>query len=170
MPSKWKVVRTTTTLRYVATLRLGEHHEYRVRAVDAAGMKSPSTSLGSVTRPVVSGKLIERSARAWKITKSSKLYRGRAFRTTTAGAQLVLKKAKKVREIWIVAASGPGHGRIQVQIGATKVRTISLAKSTYQAQRRIRVVLPAVKNGNVKITARDAGKRVDISGIALVRK
>lgn len=170
MPSKWKVVRTTTTLRYVATLRLGEHHEYRVRAVDAAGMKSPSTTLGSVTRPVVSGKLIERSARAWKITKSSKLYRGRAFRTTTAGAQLVLKKAKKVREIWIVAASGPGHGRIQVQIGATKVRTISLAKSTYQAQRRIRVVLPAVKNGNVKITARDAGKLVDISGIALVRK
>lgn len=170
MPSKWKVVRTTKTLRYVATMKLGEHHQFRVRAVNAAGVKSPSTTLGSVTRPVVSAKRLERSPKGWKLVKASKFYRGRAFRTTKTGAQIVLKGGKKVKEIWIVAASGRGHGKIQIQIGSKKIRTVSLDRAKYQAQRRIRVILPKAQNGTVKITAKDAGKRVEISGIALVRK
>ncbi len=164
----WKAVQTVSTLRYVAKIPLGAHHVYGVRAVDAAGNSGPVATIGSVTRPVVSGKQLERS-KGWKTVKKATHYRGRVFRTTTRGAKISLKGGKSVREVWVIAASGPGHGRIAIQVGATKVRTVSLNKAKYQPARRIRVLLPSARNGTVKITAIDQGKQVNISAVALVR-
>ena len=167
--TKWRSVRTTKSLRYQTSLRFGEYHEYAVRAIDAQGRRSGLSPIGSITRPIVSGKQLKRSSKDWRIVKKKKHYRGRAFRTTTAGATITLSGGRDFTEVWLVVASGRGHGRISVSVNGARVRTVGLDRSSYDAKRIIRVPLAGRRSGTVTITARDQGKQVNVTAIGLVR-
>lgn len=163
----WDVLGTTSDTRFPVTLRLGTYHELGVRAVDAGGTRGPVATAGPVTRPLGYSAKITASG-GWVKKKVKGYFKERAYRTTRAGETLTVTGVKDVRELWIIAPTTKGDGRIAVFVNGTKVRTTKLDHPT-KKQRRIRVALPQVSSGTITITTVDAGKRVRISGLAFVR-
>lgn len=90
--------------------------------------------------------------------------------TATRGSQRYSSLAGPtgyVREIGVIASTGPNAGRIAVMVGNTRVGTISLVSAT--ARDRQLIMLPrlaSLRYGQIRIVVLSAAKTVRIDGVA----
>jgi len=166
----WRRHLTTTATSVKLPVPKGATWTVGVRAVDANGRTGMTRIVGTTTRPVGSAKL-ERSkgAKKWKKVVKKNYYRKRAFTVRKKNATITVKGARDVRQVWIVAPSGPKYGKARLSVGGTDVGTVSFTASTYTPKRRIAVVLPRTMSGDVVLTTQNK-KLVRISAIAFARR
>ncbi len=108
------------------------------------------------------------ASRDWTRQLGSGFYRGTVSTTTRQGAQLSLPVT--TRRLALVATTCPDCGTLDVFLGGTKLKRISLAAS----RTRNKVVVPvatfgSLRTGTVRIEVVSAGKRVSVDGLGTSR-
>lgn len=103
----------------------------------------------------------------WARVSRTGFLRGTATRSTQQYAALIAPRGL-VREIGVIASTGPNAGRVAVFVGPDRVGTLSLRSST--ARDRTLVMLPRLsrtKYGAVRLVVLTRGATVRIDGLAV---
>lgn len=140
---------------------------FDVSATDLA--PAPNTA-GSAAR--CTGVPLDERAMAYKGTWSKKsgssYYLGTYSLSKTQGAYLVTKTSARARRIYLVATKCHGCGTVEVYIGKTLLKRLSLDASSTRRKQIIKIYDSAtLKSGAVKIRVYSSGKPVYIEGLGL---
>ncbi len=163
----WRVLGTTTNTSIKIKTSTGTTRHVAVRAISKNGDRGRIETITRSTRPVHPSNWVRSST--WKKVKGSGYETGQAFRSAAYNAQIKIRGARQVKSVRIMAATGPGYGRVQVKVGDKAYGTINLASSKFHPRKGFPVKLPGWKNGTVTLRNIDHGKEVRISSIALAR-
>ena len=106
---------------------------FRARAVDAAGNADESATLVRFAVP----RNLTTKARGWTGYRSSGYFNNDYAEAKRPGAEAVVR-VRDVKEIRLIAAKGPGAGKIKVQLGDSRWRVVNLAAASFTPQ----VVIP----------------------------
>jgi len=102
----------------------------------------------------------------WARVSRTGFLRGTATRSSQRYASLTSTRGY-VREVGVIASTGPNAGRIAVFVGSTRVGTISLQSAT--ARDRTLVMLPRLatqRYGAIRLVVLTSGQTVRIDGLA----
>jgi hypothetical protein len=93
-----------------------------------------------------------------------------ASSTTKKGAFLTTAGNVTVRQLGLVALTCPTCGSVDVYVGSTKIKSISLVKAGVSARTLITIpAFTALKTGKVKVIVTSTGKTVKIDGIGMTK-
>lgn len=160
---RWWINGTTTRL---ATLDAVPGHQYcfSSRARNEAGAVSAWSEEKCTTVPFDDRQLAARGD--WVRVSREGFLRGTASRTTDQWAALSTAPGY-VREVGVIASTGPNGGRVAVLVGSHRIGTISLVSAT--AMDRTVIMLPRLakgRYGSVRLVVLTSGKTVRIDGLA----
>ena len=139
---------------------------FRVTGTDGAGNVGAPSRQACTSSPVDDRGL--KASRDWTTRVGSGFYRGTLSTATRKGAQLSLPVT--TRRLALVTATCPDCGTVDVFLGGTKLKRVSLVAS----RTRNKVVLPvatfgSLRTGTLRIEVVSAGKRVSVDGLATSR-
>lgn len=139
---------------------------FRVTGTDGADNVGAPSSRVCTSSPVDDRGL--QASPGWTTPLGSGFYRGTVSTTTRNGARLSLPVT--TRRLALVATTCPDCGTVDVFLGGTKLKRISLAAS----RTRNKVVVPvatfgSLRSGTVRIEVASAGKRVSVDGLGSSR-
>ena len=104
---------------------------------------------------------------SWTSPSSSAYYLGTASKSSSAGATLKLAGAD-YRRLSLVATTCSGCGTVKVYLGATLLKTVSLAASSTHHKVVIAIDTSAsLRSGTITIKQASGGKPVTIEGLAI---
>lgn len=162
----WLVESRTKRTRTTVKVPRGQTWTIAVRAVDELGRPGKVRVIGTTTRPVRAADLTRTGG--WRTARNGKFFRGAAHVSRERGATLQVRGAKGVRAVWLVAATGPGRGKVVVSVGGKRVGKVSLARRDASPRELVELRLRPKRSGTVRIRA--AGPRpVHISAVILER-
>lgn len=144
------------TLRNVA----GGHHVLTVSATDAAG-NTATQKTGQFTMPFDLG-----GGDGWKRREASGYFDRDYLQASTPGA-LVKFKARNVREVRLIAPSGPTLGKVRVRVGDGPWRTIDLSGPA-DTSRHYQVRGPGTQTFSGPIQVESLSRRAPVRVDALV--
>ncbi len=98
--------------------------ELSVRAVDAAGNTDPTPATTTFFVPL---NIRAPHGSGWKRVRKAGAFDGDLVRASKVGATLRIGGQHKVREVRLIAPSGPDQGRIQVRVGRSQWYTVDLS-------------------------------------------
>lgn len=163
-------VRRTALPRGGATVCL------EVRARDVAGRRTPWTGLLCRSRAldaaglVASGSSAEPDAAGsdWRTVDRTGWFGGTATTTRVRGASLSVPSAGGVALVRVVAATGPGLGRLRVAVGGRTLARLDLDR----AKRGLKefVLRAPGRAGAVTATVISAGRPVSVDSLGVVRR
>jgi arylsulfatase A-like enzyme len=136
-----------------------------VRARDVVGRQSSWTGQVCRARAVDAATL---ATAQWRNLKRDGWYGGTATSTKRRGAALVVPSAGRVGSVRVVARTGPGMGRLRLDVGGTVVARINLDRSE-KGLREFVFATPRL-GGKVKATVTSAGLPVSVDSIGVVRR
>ena len=135
---------------------------FRVGATDPAGNADPSpvTKRFSVPRNLTSG------SPAWRRVTGSGYFDGDVLQTTRRGARVSVP-GRNVRELRLIAPSGPGMGKVSVRIGSGRTYTVNLAAAKARRFRVFEVRDPyqPTVSGPIVITVLSSGRTVQVDAV-----
>jgi hypothetical protein len=105
----------------------------------------------------------------WRRTDRAGWFNETFATTSSYGASMHSSSSRTVGRLGVAALGCPTCGSVALYVGATRVRTVSLARSTTA---RIVVVLPAfstARTGIVRLVVTSHGKPVRIDGVLIAR-
>lgn len=138
----------------------------QVRARDVAGRQTGWTGLLCRARAVDAATLA--SAPSWQTSKRDGWYGGTATVTKRRGAALTVPSSGGVSLVRVVARTGPGMGRLRVDVGGGFLARINLDRAENGLQE---FLLPSPgRAGEVKATVTTAGRPVWVDSIGVVRR
>lgn len=146
----------TTTLR---NLSAGTR-TLRVQAVDAAGNIDPSPAVTAFTVPAN----LRTKAAGWKRKRAGGYLGNDYVLASERGVELAFK-ARRYRELRLLATTGPKAGVIEVKVGAAWKR-VSLRRSTLTQHDQIvvREALSSRRSDTIRIRVVSNGKPVQLDG------
>jgi lysozyme len=157
---------STDTAARVDTVT-GTTYCFSARATDQAG----NTSGWSPERCTIAP-LDDRDLKAtglWYRRQGQAFYR-RTFSTTKQSNAALVARRVRVRDIYVVAQTCPGCGRVAVLFNGTRVATIHLGSSHIRSKRVIHAGgFGSLRRGTVKLVVLSSGSPVNIDGLALSR-
>lgn len=146
----------------------GQTYCFRARARQADGAVSPYSSERCTSAPV-NDRQMSRST-GWGRGSGSAYYAGTFVRATRAGATLK-RSAVDTKQIWLVATKCRGCGVVDIYVGRTRVKRVSLdASSTLRRQMIYVKTLTRPTYGTVTLRVASSRKPVIIEGLGLVRR
>lgn len=163
----WRVLGTTTSTSMRIGTSPGWTRHVAVRAISKNGDRGPIETITRSSRPVPASSWTRSST--WKRVTGSGYEGGQAFRSAGYNAQIKIANAHQVRSVRIMAATGPGYGRVQVLVGGKAYKTINLSSARFNPRKGFPVSLGGWRDGTVTLRNVDHGKEVRISAIALAR-
>jgi hypothetical protein len=138
----------------------------QVRARDRAGRQLPWTGQLCRARAVDAAALA--TAPQWRTVKRAGWYAGTATVAKKRGAALTVPSTGGVGLVRVVAQTGPGMGRLRINVGRGVVARINLDRPERGRQE---LVLPTGgRAGQVKATVTSAGRPVWVDSIGVVRR
>jgi hypothetical protein len=142
----------------------GYRYCFSTRARNQAGAQSVWSAEKCATVPLDDRALAANGS--WVRVSRDGFLRGTASRTTQKGASLTSAPGY-VREVGIIASTGPNGGRVAVLVGSHRVGTISLVSATHKD--RALLTLPRLHTGRfgaVRLVVISSGRTVRIDGLA----
>lgn len=161
-PRTW--IAASTDRRATLDAVPGHRYCFSSRARNAAGAVSTWSAEKCSVVPFDDRQL--RAEGAWVRATNSGLLRGTVTRTTQRYAALTSAPGF-VREVGILASTGPNAGRVAVLVGSRRVGAISLESATRHD--RVLLVLPRLaerRYGAVRLVVLTGGRTVRIDGLA----
>jgi hypothetical protein len=138
----------------------------QVRARDRAGRQMAWTGLLCRARAIDAASLA--TAPTWRTVKRVGWYAGTANVAKSRGAALTVPSTGGVSLVRVVAQTGPGMGRLRINVGRGVVARINLDRPERGRQE---FVLPTGgRAGQVKATVTSAGRPVWVDSIGVVRR
>ena len=137
----------------------------QVRARDVAGRQTAWTGMLCRSRAIDAATLA--TAPAWRTVKQDGWYAGTANVTKTRGATLTVPSSGGVSLVRVVARTGPGMGRLRVDVGGDVLARINLDRAEKGLQE---FLLPSRRAGRVQATVTSAGLPVWVDSIGVVRR
>ena len=123
--------------------------ELTARAVDAAGNTDPTPS---VAKFFVPDNIRASRGSGWRKVREGEAFDGDLVRAAKVGATLRIGRQRNVREVRLIAPSGPKLGRIQVRVGKSQWYTVNLAgKATGQKSYVVRDQYAPLQSGAIVI-------------------
>lgn len=164
--SSYSMYRTGTTSKAAAfTGSPGYLHCFSVRALDGQGNASDWTEDECTTVPV-NDRALSMSG-PWSRGAGSGYYLDTYSSTKTLGASLSLGSVK-ANELLLVATKCVGCGTVDVYLGSTRLKRLSLTSSTTKKKQLIRIAsFSNLRSGTVRIKVVSSEKRVIIEGLAV---
>jgi len=164
LPSTWSNLATVSGTSFTAdSLVKGTTFCFRVLAKDKAG-NTGLPSAQTCTARLVDDPALTHSA-GWSKVTGAAFYGGSASKTVKANASLKLGSFHGSR-LALRATTCSTCGSVNVFVGTTLVKTISLVSATRHTAALISFALPAPKAGTVKIVTRST-KAVTIDGLGV---
>ncbi|MFC7877369.1 N-acetylmuramoyl-L-alanine amidase [Isoptericola sp. NPDC057391] len=163
----WRVLGTTTSTSMKIRTSPGWTRHVAVRAISKNGDRGRIETITRSARPVPASSWTRSST--WKRVTGSGYESGQAFRSSHHNAQIRIANAHQVRSVRIMAATGPGYGRVQVLVGGKAYKTINLSSARFNPRKGFPISLGGWRDGTVTLRNVDHGKEVRISAIALAR-
>lgn len=160
---RWWINRTTTRLATLDAVP-GYRYCFSSRARNEAGAVSAWSEEKCTTVPFDDRQLTARGD--WVRVSREGFLRGTASRTTDQWASLSTAPGY-VREVGVIASTGPNGGRVAVLVGSHRIGTISLYSAT--AKDRTVLMLPRLakgRYGSVRLVVLTSGRTVRIDGLA----
>jgi DNA-binding beta-propeller fold protein YncE len=145
----------------------GNTYCFSVKVTDAAGNTSAASPQKCSAMPVDDASL---AGRGWSRNNGqSGYYRGTYSGSTSQGAMLT-RTGVQAKRLALVATRCPGCGVVDVRMGGTLLKKVSLASTTTKRRQIIPVAsFAGVVSGTVTITVATSGKPVFIDGLAVSR-
>ncbi len=139
-----------------------------VRARDVAGRRTAWTGTLCRSRALDAARLVAEDDTAWHTTDRTGWLAGTATTTRRRGASLSVPSTGGVGLVRVVAATGPGAGRLRIDVGGRTVRRLDLDRPVRDVQE---FVLPTVGvAGPVTATVTSAGRPVTVDSLGVVRR
>lgn len=161
---RWWINRSTSRTAALAAVP-GYRYCFSSRARNEAGAQSAWSDEKCTTVPFDDRQLTARGD--WVRVSRQGFLRETASRTTDQWASLSAGPGY-VREVGVIASTGPNGGRVAVLVGSRRIGTISLVSAT--AKDRTLLMLPRLaqgKYGSVRLVVLTSGKTVRIDGLAI---
>gem|GEM_PF-3007790 len=161
-PPAWQA--TTSTSETLAGVP-GDAYCFQVRARTPSGVTSPWSRQACTALPLGAQSL--RVLRGpWASRSLSGYYLGRAFESTTAGAELQLRDAQ-ASLVAIVATECPSCGRIAAYVNGRLLAVVNTAAPT--VRHGVLITLPpfSPRKATVVLEASSPGKRVIVEGLGI---
>lgn len=132
-------------------------NRFSARARDAAGNvdPTPATLQFSVPR-----NLTAKKGTGWKRVREGGYFANDFLQTSRRGA-VVSFPARNVRELRLIAPSGPGLGKVEVKVGRGAWRTVNLAGKRYERFHvyQVRDQFEVLMSGRIQVRSKVASKQ-----------
>ncbi|HEU4515469.1 MAG TPA: sulfatase-like hydrolase/transferase [Nocardioidaceae bacterium] len=139
-----------------------------VRARDVAGRTTSWTGLLCRARALDAARLVSERDTDWRTAGRTGWFAGTATTTRVRGASLSVPSTGAVGVVRVVAATGPGAGKVRIDVGGRTIRRLDLDRARRGLQE---FVLPAAgAAGAVTATVTSAGKPVSVDSVGVVRR
>lgn len=162
-PPEWQ--RISTRQVPVRGLVDGQTACFSVRAHDAVGNLSAWTGQ-LCTAVALDDRVMTRSSGTGRIT-GARYYRGTA--TVLGGVRTSLLLSGLVRNTgWLIASTGPTHGRVRVLVGSTSYGSVNLRSASPHDQRLLPLPGGVPQTGRLTLIPVRNGQRIVIDGVALL--
>ncbi|MDQ3095753.1 MAG: hypothetical protein M3Q82_07330, partial [Actinomycetota bacterium] len=140
-------------------------HVATATATDAAGNTDTTPMSRTWTVPFDDTQMAR--SKGWAQKTASAAYLRTYSQSTLKGSKLT-KEAISASKIALVATKAPGHGTVNVFLGNTLLKKVSLASPTVKNKQVIPLAtFAAAKTGTIKVVVFTAGKQVRIDGLGL---
>lgn len=161
---EWR--RATTSLSAGLKGSPGRTYCFAERLRDGAGNVSAFSSLRCTSLPVNDDAL--RHSRGWTLKRGAGYYLNDYSVSKARGAKLTLPVTGK--RFALVATTCPGCGWVNVFMGSTRIKRISLASDGVHKKEIIPIKnFPSVTSGKLKIVVASSGKKVIVEGVGVGR-
>lgn len=144
-------------------------HRFAVAAVDQADNATRPPEAYAFHTPYNRVGLRRQVKRMWTRVAAPGHYLDDYVVTRRTGSVLS-RKFRRFNEAYLIVAKGPGHGRIRVDIGNTRVRTTKLGARKFKRTQIIKLNIPGGRRitGRIKVTViSPTGRPVMIDAIAV---
>ena len=137
-----------------------------VRASDGVGNFAPWTAPRCTFRPYDDRSL--RASTGWNRGTGDSYWKGTI--TTTTGADKTLRRLDThLDQVGLLATVCPTCGKVEVAVGGTRIRQVSLERTTTTHQKVLLLPAFAATTGTVTITSVTTGKSIRIDGLITAR-
>lgn len=145
----------------------GSTYCFSVRAMDQAGNTSGWSTERCTVAPLDDRNLTRSGP--WSSRQGRAFYLRTLTKTKQEGASLVARRVR-VRDIYVVAQTCPGCGRVAILFDGTRVATVRLDSGRTRNKRVIHAAgFGSLRRGTVKLVVLSRGSPVNIDGLALSR-
>lgn len=160
------LLKSATTLKATTlTGAPGTTYCFAARSRAATGAVSAWTTETCTAVPLDERSMTKSSG--WTAGTGSAYYKGTYLRTTTKNAKLT-RTAAQAKRIAIVATTCATCGKVNVYLGATLLKTVSLYSSTTKNKKLISVAsFASVRSGTISVKVITSGKKVLIDGLVI---
>ncbi|MCW2501101.1 MAG: hypothetical protein JWN87_2777 [Frankiales bacterium] len=163
-PSGWT---NTTAATRVLAVTPGYEYCFSMRSRDKLGNVSAFTADRCVTAPLDDRSLV--ASAGWTRPGVSGAYRSTITSTTRTGTTLTVR-AVQTRRIALVVTKCPSCGQVGVYLGTTRLAVVDTRAAGTTKQVRVNLpVLSSVRSGALVLKPLQAGRSVQIDGIAFGR-
>jgi hypothetical protein len=140
-------------------------HTVTAFAKDAVGNEDASPAARTFTMPLDDRDLARSSG--WKQGKGAGYFL-KTFSSTTKKGAAVRTSATGIRKVALVVTKGKGFGTVEVYLGKTLLKKVSLAASTTRKKKLVKVAsFATATSGTVKVVVVSRNKKVVIEGLGI---
>jgi hypothetical protein len=134
----------------------GGSHTFLARAYDAAFNIDPTPES---TTFFVPSNLRKNKGSGWSRRRQAGLFGNDYLTSSKVGQVVVVKGAKRVREIRLLAPTGPGFGKVEVKVGTSQWYTVNLYSKRPKAlvQLLVRDEFSPARSGTIQIRVKQLG-------------
>lgn len=142
-------------------------HTFTVAAQDNDGQIDPSPAKRTWT--ILHDDSALRHGSGWSKARDTDYYLDAYSQTRTKGAKLTIR-VEGVRQVSLLAVTGPGQGRVAVYIGSRLLKGVRLSSSTTRRQQLIPIAsFRRPRSGTITIAVTSGHALVRIDGLGLAR-
>jgi hypothetical protein len=156
----------TSTVR-LTSLTQGTH-EFGTTARDDAGDVDPSPATRSWTVPLDSTTL-KRTA-SWSLKARTGYYMG-GYAESTRRHAVLSREVSGMRDLALVASTGPGHGVVKVFLGTTLLKRVELASEVATRSQVLPIArFSTAQSGKVRVVVASSDKVVRVEGLGVATR
>jgi hypothetical protein len=143
-------------------------HTFAAQGTDSLGNEDPTAATRTFTLPVDDRDLTRSSG--WKQGKGTGYFL-KTFTSTTKKGATLRTSSSAIRKVALVATFGKGYGTVNVYLGKTLLKKVSLAARTTKKRQLVSVAgFSTARSGTLKVVVTSKNKLVVIEGLGIASR
>lgn len=142
-------------------------HTFAAQGSDSLGNEDPTAATRTFTMPLNNTDL---SGKGWTKGKGKGYFLNTFSATTKKGATLKAS-TNAVKQLALVVTKGKGYGTVNVYLGKTLLKKVSLTSKRTTKKKLVSVAsFPSARSGTVKVVVVSQGKKVVVEGLGIASR